>query len=70
MNWNRKRSMAGYFECAECEICNRFKIQFACIWFKIKDTIDCTDQNILYIATCLKCKNKLQYARSAVDMKD
>ena len=76
MNWNRRRSMAGYFGCADCEICriskfgDRFKNQFSGIWYKIKDTIDCSDQNVLYIATCLICESKLQYAGSAVDMND
>ena len=35
--------------------------------FKIRNRIDCTDQNVIYVTTCTSCK--IQYVESGVDFK-
>ena len=76
MNWNHRRSIAGYYGCGDCELCKvskfgeKFKVEHSGDWYKIKETIDCNPQNVLYLATCVLCKNQPQYAGSTKDMRE
>ena len=37
---------------------------------EIKETIDCNPENVLYLATCLMCDNRLQYGGSTKNMRE
>ena len=56
-NWNKKRSISGYFGCGGCEVCqvskfgDKFKIERSGHWFQITDNLDCEAGNVLYLAT-------------------
>ena len=66
----------GCFKCKAktCDICKNYSVpgnQFQSLstkdTFKIKNRIDCNEQNVIYLITCTSCK--VQYVGSSVDSK-